>query len=185
MSRIFLVPALSLAAVLLAAPHARGQAHALGADESQRSLDTHRGFWLSGGLGGGWMEGDGGAAVYIRLGGTPSNRLLLGGEVLVWTPDPDAEDVGQANVTATALWYPIYQSTGSPGHDWFVKAGVGFATADNGFRKRDGFGVTLGSGYDFRLGNNLYLTPNLDVLIQFLEQDTDVGVLITLGLGFH
>jgi hypothetical protein len=131
------------------------------------------------------MEGDGGAAAYIRLGGTPSNRFLLGGEVLLWTPDPDAEDIDRANVTVTALWYPVYRSTGSPGHDWFVKAGVGFATDDTGVRERDGFGVTLGSGYDFRLGNNLYLTPNLDVLIQFFEEDTDAAVLITLGLGFH
>lgn len=159
------------------------------AQESQegdpdRVPDTHRGFWFSGGLGGGWSEGEAGSAIYIRMGGTPSSRFLIGGEVVVWMDDTHAR-TGRGNVTASGLWYPVYSESGDPGNDWFVKVGVGFANDDAGVGERDGLGLSFGTGYDFRLGNNFYLTPNVDFLLQVLEGSTSSMIVLTLGLGFH
>lgn len=144
----------------------------------QRPPDTHRGIWFSGGGGGGWFEGDRGGAVYLRVGGTPHQKVLFGAEVLSWIQGQRS----QVNVTATALWYPAYVQTGMPGSDWFMKGGFGVATDDDG---KTGVGLTFGTGYDFRLGDNFYVTPNLDLLVQFYEEATLTGVVFTLGLGFH
>ena len=72
----------SVTAVLLA-----GVATPLAA---QREVRRH-GFWIGFGLGGGWNttqnvnnQALAGGSGYLRLGGTPSERLLLGGEVNVW-----------------------------------------------------------------------------------------------------
>jgi hypothetical protein len=145
---------------------------------AQRRPDTHSGFWLGGGAGGGWFEGTRGGAVYIRLGGTPHKKALFGGEVLTWFRG----DGSQTNVTATALLYPFYTTTGVPGHDLFLKTGFGVAAND---ADDAGVGLTFGTGYDFRIGDNLYVTPNFDLMIQFLNDLTFTAVLFTLGLGFH
>jgi hypothetical protein len=144
----------------------------------QRPPNTHAGAWFSGGGGGGWLEGNRGGAVYLRVGGTPHRKVLFGGEVLGWIRDESS----QVNVTATALWYPAYVRTGQPGSDWFLKGGFGVAASEG---DDTGLGLTFGTGYDFRLGSNFYVTPNVDVLVQFFEQTTLTGVLISLGLGFH
>lgn len=154
----------------------------------------HAGFWLSGGFGAGFTdtdneESDSGPAGYLRMGGTPSDRLSLGGEIIGVNRDVDGVDVSQGNATLTALYYPH-----SPG-GLFVKGGLGFATATvsaelpGGATLTDdesGFGLTFGAGYDIRLGRNFFLTPNLDVLIQSYNEFADSNILLlTLGLGFH
>ena len=52
-----------------------------------------------------------------------------------------------------------------------------------------GFGTTFGIGWDIRLGNNIYLTPNLDWMFQSIEildvtQNANLLVL-TVGLIWH
>ncbi len=145
---------------------------------AQRPPDTHKGVWFSGGLGGGWLEGIRGGAVYLRVGGTPTKRVLFGGEVITWFRD----GASRTNVAATALIYPFYERTGVPGHDLFFKGGFGVAATSG---DDTGVGMTLGSGYDLRLGSNFYVTPNLDFLIMFFGERTDTAILLTLGLGFH
>ncbi len=129
-----------------------GLALSAGHAVAQRPPDTHGGVWFSGGLGGGWMEDVRGGAAYLR------------------------------NVTATALLYPFYETTGVPGHDLFFKGGFGVAATSG---TDAGVGMTFGSGYDFRLSSNFYVTPNVDYLVMFLGGRTDTTILFTLGLGFH
>lgn len=161
----------------------------LSAQDGGRAPAEHVGLWLSGGLGGGTTsEDDDGPAGYFRIGGSVSEHVLLGGEVAGMTYDVNGTNVSFANATFTALFDPAL-----PG-GFFAKAGVGFASVmtslDIGggtFTTDDeGFGVTLGVGYDIRIGGNLYLTPNFDLLLQTFGDDRDASlVLFTLGLGMY
>ena len=86
------------------------------------------------------------------------------------------------------LYYPA-----SPG-GFFAKGGIGFAYAtvseDVGpgtfTADEQGFGLTFGAGWDFRIGGNLWLTPNVDVLVQSFDEFADSNLfLFSLGIGFH
>lgn len=158
------------------AQEAAGTPHA---EDTRDPGRRHTGFWFSGGAGGGWRDDLRGASVYLRLGGTPSERALFGGEVITWFRG-DETSLERVNVTATALFYPLYGAGDADG--LFLKGGFGVATTGDG---RTGVGTTLGAGYDFRLGGNLYVTPNVDFLLQFFESWTDTALVITLGMGFH
>lgn len=173
-------------------------AASLSAQDSERPPAEHRGVWLSGGLGGGSTnndeggfvtdEDDGGPGAYFRLGGTVSPHIRLGGEVIGMTFDRDGADVTFTNATFTLIYDPA-----RPG-GFFTKGGIGFASVmtsldigEGTFTTDDeGFGVTLGVGYDIRIGNNLYLTPNFDILLQTYSDDRDASMaLFTLGLGMY
>jgi hypothetical protein len=138
---------------------------------------NHEGFWIGFGLGGG---------------GTVNPMLLIGGEVIGWARTVEGSTVSQGNVTADVLFYPNRRG-------FYLKSGLGFATwswttspgpntttrVTNG-----GFGATFGGGYDFQLGNNIYLTPNIDLLIQVVDSsiftsNTGYLMLFTLGLTWH
>jgi hypothetical protein len=168
-------------ALLIALPILLGTGSAAAQDitGAESSAATHKGFWLSAGGGGGWSGDLRGAAVYLRMGGTPSANVLFGGEVITWFRG-DQDYLQRINVTATALFYPLYPSTGG---GLFLKGGFGVATTGDG--GATGVGTTFGAGYDFGLGGNLYVTPNIDFLVQFFESWTDTQLVITLGLGFH
>ena len=154
------------------------------APESAHEVDAHarqhRGFWLSAGGGGGWHGDLRGAAFYLRFGGTPSEKVLFGGEVLTWFRGDDVA-LQRVNATATAVYYPLVGR--GPARGLFFKGGFGIGTTGDGINT--GVGTTLGTGFDFRIGRNLYVTPNADVLTQFFESDTDTQFVFTLGLGFH
>jgi hypothetical protein len=156
------------------------------------SPQAHHGFWLSGGLGGGWTNhGDGGGGGYIRLGGTLSQKVVIGGEAIGWGRDTNGVTVSRGNALFDVLYYPSTTSGG------FLKAGVGFANltlehTDSFGRTvstdQQGAGAVLGAGWDIRLGSgNLYLTPNVDVLLQGFDSlnRVDAVYLFTLGIGFH
>lgn len=175
-----------------------GWVASLPAQDNDRPPAEHRGLWLSGGLGGGTVdndeggfssnEDDGGPAVYFRMGGSVSQHILLGGEVIGMTIDRDGADVSFANATLTLIYDPAL-----PG-GFFAKGGIGFASVmtsldigDGTFTTdEEGFGVTLGVGYDIRIGGNLYLTPNVDFLLQTYSDDRDASMaLFTIGLGMY
>ncbi len=170
----------------------------LPAQEAGRSPIVHSGLWLSGGLGGGSTDNDesgfvsedddGGPAAYFRMGGSVSQHILLGGEVIGMTFDRDGADVSFANATFTLLYDPAL-----PG-GFFAKGGIGFATVTTSLdigggtftTDDEGFGVTIGAGYDIRIGGNLYLTPNIDFLLQTYGDDRDASMaLFTVGLGMY
>lgn len=149
-------------------------------------LDVRQGFWISFGFGGGWDldREEAGGAGYIRLGGTVDQRLLVGGEVLGVFREESGADVSVGNVTFSVLYYP------SGG--FFVKGGLGFASREVSVSQGDvtvstsseGFGLTLGGGYDIRLARNFFLTPGVDVMLQTIE-DGNVALALTLGATWH
>ena len=175
---------IAAAAVMLsgAAEPAQGQRQRPGIREVHR----HHGFWISGGLGGGWenardafgVQGRGGAG-YIRLGGTPHPQALVGVEILGWGDGDDFGDVGRANVTVMTMVYPSFNG------GWFLKGGFGAAGYERGFEDYGGIGLSLGSGFDFRIGGNFYLTPNVDYMVQLFENQSNGSLLFTLGATVH
>ncbi len=161
--------------------------------EAQREV-KHQGFWIGFGLGGGWNTSDGldgetlgGGAIYLRMGATPSDRLLVGGEINGWFRDQNGTAIGRGNVTLSLLFYP------SRSGGLFVKGGAGLAQVQASQRignvtttiTDEGFGTTLGAGFDIRLGRNLYLTPNVDFLFQTIDDANNTLTLLSLGLTWH
>jgi len=80
----------------------------------------------------------------------------------------------------------------------FLKGGIGASYVDVSTDvvgldlslSRGGFGTTFGLGWDVKLGNNIYLTPNADLLLQAIEtaggDDQNTAILtFTLGLIWH
>jgi hypothetical protein len=170
---------------------------AIGSAAAQDGVPQHAGFWVGFGLGGGSNLTDGyddarlGGSAYVRLGGTITQRLLVGGEAIGWARTQNGSTLSQGNVTASVLFYPAR-------HGFYLKAGAGFASWSQASSSGNtttttaegGFGATFGGGYDVRLGRNLYLTPNLDVLFQAVPSDiftntTGYLILFTLGLTWH
>ena len=158
----------------------------------------HRGFWIGFGIGGGSAkDGDsedalGGAAGYVRLGGTLSQKWLIGGEAIGWGRSEDNISYGRSNTTFTALFYPSQKG------GFYLKGGVGFSYAKISSDilgpsvsvDKGGVGTTLGVGWDIRLGSNIFLTPNVDWLFQSIEVSEGGSLntnlfLITLGLIWH
>jgi len=189
--RVILLSAITVA---LAAPArvAFAQAH------------EHRGFWIGFGFGGGvnFTQGlDGerlvGGTGYLRLGGTPSQHLLLGFEGIGWGRHYQGATLGRGNGAFVAMYYPSKNGGG------FLKGGVGTATVSRAAvsgsttstTSEPGFGLTIGGGWDLRLGNNLYGTPNFDVLMQWFEPKddpilghipgTNTILVFTFGLTWH
>jgi hypothetical protein len=113
------------------------------------------------------------------MGGTPNPRFLVGGEIAGWFNDSGIAEFTRVNAMAAALMYP-FRAGG-----WFLKGGFGFAGYEAYGFDRSGLGLAAGTGFDIRLGRNLYLTPTVDYLAQVFD-DSTVGVfLVTLGLTWH
>ena len=164
-----------------------------------QSRQRHEGFWIGFGIGGGVNasandDRRGGGALSVRLGGTLSQRFLLGGELSVWGRQEDtilgdnSLTVTRSNATFTVMFFP------SEAGGFYVKGGLGGANVEveaSGEKVTEkGVGTTLGLGYDIRLGRNLYLTPNIDWLIQTFENNVGETTsnslfLVTIGLTWH
>jgi len=124
------------------------------------------GFWIGFGVGYGWahvacdgclgVARTGGATGFLKLGGTLSPHVLLGGQVNVWAHDDGASTEGIANVTASLYYYPDAR------RGLFLTGGLGFSDYSTDSRpafEGSGWGATLGVGYDVRVGRNVSLTP--------------------------
>lgn len=135
-----------------------------------QKAQTREGFWIGFGFGYGSSSlscgsgctfndasKGGGGAGFLKMGGTLSPKLLLGGEVNAWVKDVSGvtEEVG--NVSAALYVYP------APASGFFLKGGAGFATymLRNGGSSvsATGFGLITGLGYDIRVGRKISLTP--------------------------
>jgi hypothetical protein len=171
-----------------------------GSAQAQRG-HRHEGFWIGFGIGGGVNTAKnlddaqrGGGAAYLRLGGTPSQKVLLGGEVAVGGRQEDTTlganslNITRSNATFMVMYFPSHNG------GFFLKGGVGGANVESELAgvkvSKQGLGTTLGLGFDIRLGRNLYLTPNADWLIQTFEEDgggtaKNTLFLLTLGLTWH
>lgn len=179
-----------------------------------QEAQSKQGFWLGFGVGGGsnltsTLDGrsPGGWAGNFRLGGTLSQKWLLGGESAGWTSEVEDETWAfRSNFTAIALFYP------SPGRGLFFKAGPGFSmisesrgesttvdgvTVSTGVSATEtGFGATFGAGWEIKIGRNLHLVPEVTWLLQAFEARTTQTMLgeipgtnnlllFTVGLTWH
>jgi len=99
----------------------------------------------------------GGLTMALKLGGTPSARVRLGGEVNLWTKDQSGETESVGNISATVYFYPAARS------GFFLKGGVGVASFQlirgNSTTIADGIGFLTGLGYDIRVGSKVSLSP--------------------------
>jgi len=151
---------LVVAGGLTAAAPARAQKQA-------KSEGPYReGFWIGVGLGYGSATIScsectdnsryGAPTLTLRMGGTPSRRLLVGGELNAWsrTSSNITETVG--DLSAVALYYP--SATGT----FFIKGGAGgvvYQANTSPKLETSGFGVSIGIGIDLYLGRQFSLTP--------------------------
>jgi len=151
---------------------------------------TRQGFWVS--LGGGtgnlnWScDGcskldHGGGALAVRAGGSPSQNILLGGEI-----NQVFVDLGTVEITAgysafTVYWYP--SATGG----LFVKSGVGVGTyyqrtSDTVTAHSTSAALLLGAGYDIRVGRKISVNPMLTLWSSNKAYLKEAGVPIATGL---
>lgn len=131
--------------------------------QGQGHAQTRQGFWIGFGFGYGSLGCEdcddrfGSAAGFLRMGGTLSNRWLIGGEIEAWSKEEGNTTLTYTNVGPVVLFYP--SATGG----FFLKGGVAIATVELevGALSGDesGAGITLGLGYDGRVGKNFSLTP--------------------------
>src|SRR2546421_11436303 len=150
---------IALGGVLLAvAPAARAQ-------YPQRRT----GFWIGCGLGYGSASvpcdrcgsgpRTGGVTAFLKLGGTPSRNLLIGGAINGWSHESGGATETMANVTASLYYYPAARS------GLFLTGGLGFSdyrVDTSPSYDGTGWGFTAGVGYDVRVGRNVSLTPVVD-----------------------
>ena len=153
---------------------------------AQGNPQTRQGFWINFGFGAGSMSCDDcddrttGVNFQLRLGGTLSQRLLIGGEVNGWTKTENDATLTATNIGPVLLFYPSAQG------GFFLKGGLGLATVELELGaltiEEEGIGLTLGLGYDARVGRNFALTPYVDIL----TSNYDGGSLnqVAFGLGF-
>ncbi len=163
------------------------------------------GFWIGFGLGYGSANikcdqcvdssGVGGVTGFVKLGGTPSRNVLIGGAINVWAhSDGTGNTETMSNVTASVYLYPEAKS------GFFLTGGLGFSNYYvNSSPSFDGTGLgfTAGAGYDIRVGRNVSLTPVVNYVYGRVGDVNESGVgrfatgweqhVIDFGLGvtFH
>jgi len=100
---------------------------------------------------------EGAVSGYLKLGGTLSPKLLVGGETNGWTKSQSGGTFTAANASAALYFYP------APTSGFFLRGGLGFASASasvsgNSF-SQSGVGLVFGMGFDVRVGTKTSITP--------------------------
>lgn len=121
------------------------------------------GFWFSGGLGVGSLgcedcdEREVSGMADIALGGTLGDRLLLGAALSGWSKEEDGATLTVSTLEARVRFYPIAEK------GFYLTGGLGLGTIRAEFDRFDesenGLGLTLGLGWDIRVGRNVSITP--------------------------
>jgi len=134
---------------------------------SAQHPQTRKGFWIGFGVGYGsygiscsgcsGLGREGSYTGHLRLGGTLNSHLTLGAESIAWSKTQGGATVTAGNVSFAANYYP------QPATGLFLSAGVGFsrveASGGGSSAGETGPGLTIGAGYDLRVGTNLSITP--------------------------
>jgi hypothetical protein len=133
--------------------------------------EVRHGFWIAAGAGHGFTDlacgicnGDretGGVSGYVRLGGTLTSRVLLGGDVTLWRRGGGIPE-HLLLVGASAQYYP------SSGHGYYLRLGAGQLL----YRARDGdqtlvsrlWAGQAGGGYEMRVHPRVSMAPFAGVL---------------------
>jgi hypothetical protein len=143
---------------------------------------AHReGFWIGVGLGwgnagiscSGCSNNDrySSQAVTLRMGGTMSRHLLLGGEINAWGRSRSGITETVGDMDGALYFYP--SATGG----LYFKGGVGIVVYDANSSPSvttNGLGVDVGAGIDLYLGRSFSLTPYVNFL-------TAVGGTVKVG----
>lgn len=151
---------------------------------------VRRGFWFNGGLGYGSLgcddcDGDreGGLSGQLGIGGTVSQKVMLGAMSNFWVKDVDGVTLSVSTLVAGIRFYP--SATGG----FYLTGGVGLGTirADlDGFGSdtENGAGALLGAGLDFRVGRNVSLTPFINFFAMASDNVdanvTQIGLSVTI-----
>jgi hypothetical protein len=125
---------------------------------------SHHGFWFSAGLGYGSLgcqdcgSRTGSGSGYIALGGSLSDKVLLGVSSNGWLKSENGTTLTVNAYTAAIRFYP------SVTNGFFLLGGLGLGTVSasitgTGSGSETGVGALLGLGYDLRLGSKVSLTP--------------------------
>lgn len=101
--------------------------------------------------------------VSLRLGGTVSRQLRLGGEILTWINEEGDALESLTSALFIAQVYPA-RATG-----FYLKGGLGLGRNAVDFEGGIGVGDTgfaglLGAGWELRVGRHLYLNPAVDLV---------------------
>ena len=164
--------------------------------EPSEQVNRHRraGFWASFGWGRGsakrgldhcgqFCSAEGGVASYVCMGGTVSQKLLLGGEIngVTTTQNNGLESTVSGIGAFVAYFYPVENQ------GFFLKGGLGMAvygrsTSSEG---ESGLGFTGGVGYDVRLARNFSLTPFGTLTRGSFEGFSTTVWQVGLGFSFH
>lgn len=161
---------------------------------------TRDGFWFGFGFGYGSLgrscdgcsdiDRESAFSGYLKLGGTVSPKVLLGGESTGWTKSESGFTLTAGSASAAVYFYP------QPATGFFLKSGVGFATyQEEGEDAATGFGFIIGLGYDIRVGRNVSLTPVGNFTWGSLGDVESAGLIVpglktnvfqlALGVTFH
>ncbi|MGD8727504.1 MAG: outer membrane beta-barrel protein [Gemmatimonadales bacterium] len=166
---------------------------------SAQQVPKHKGYWIGFGIGGGWNlsntiggKSTGGGGAFLRMGGSPSQNVLLGGELIGFGTKENGVSYGRGNLNVIVMYYLDVK------RGLYVKGGVGGASfttsvVDDNTRTTttdNGFGAGAGVGWDVRLGSNFYLTPALDFLYQRVsvgdnEATNNTMALLNVGITWH
>ena len=154
---------------------------------------TRQGFWFNGGLGWGTADCEacaddrvGGVAGVLALGGTLSQKLVLGASLNAWTKEEGDVTLTLGALTAAVRFYPartgnLFLLGGLGVSSREVKAGTGNVSVTV---SENGTAALAGVGYDLRVGKNLSLTPFANVIgVDFDGQGTgftQIGLSLTV-----
>ena len=156
------------------------------------------GFWLAASLGAGResfdLNDDGVGygstltepTVALRLGGTVSEHLRLGGETIVWFHDVPGGTESLSSLLFVGQYYPLRRVP------LFLKAGAGLGRSGVDFRdgvsvSDVGFAVALGGGLEIPVSRRVAIAPVVDWVQQFYSGGREVvgyrERLLHIGLG--
>ena len=164
---------LAAAAILLLGGTAAAQDAPRGLVEVTDDHGRH-GFWGALGVGAGGeafdlRDGAGYSGelyrptISLRLGGTPSRYVRLGGELQGWIDDQGSRTESLTSLLFITQFYP------APATGLYLKGGLGLGRSevdfDDGFGIGDtGFAGLVGAGWEVRVGRRLYLNPAVDLI---------------------
>lgn len=131
---------------------------------SSAPVHVREGLWFSGGLGAGSLgcencdERQTSLGLDLAVGTTVSPRFLVGAGISGWSKEEDGLRLTVATLEARMRFYPKAVS------GFFLTAGLGLGSiraelARFGDETESGAGLTLGAGWDIRVGSNVSVTP--------------------------
>lgn len=157
---------------------------------AKQNHQAREGFWFNIGTGYGAISckdcygSVGGYSGGLSLGGTISQRFLLGVGTTGWYRSEGGATLVAGTVDARVRFYPATTS------GFFLTGGVGFGSigadlAAYGSDSETGAGVVLGLGWDLRVANGVSLTPFWNgFAVATSNADANVGQ-VGLGITFH